>query len=172
MVKEVVVKKNIKKLPVKIIKRTPIKTVKKTGNVEDILIENFVALQKVMTNLSLKFDNLASQISKLLELFEISAKSIAEKGYDSGKGGGEMVEKLDNLLEQNKVIARGLTLLHDSNPSQIPQSHEIPPLQPPLPRRLLPKNPIPPQSTQGQRPPARANEYQRSISSNPENREN
>ena len=37
---------------------------------EKILVENFVALQKVMVNLSIKFDNLSGQISKLLELFE------------------------------------------------------------------------------------------------------
>ncbi|KHO55254.1 MAG: hypothetical protein QT10_C0004G0041 [archaeon GW2011_AR19] len=39
-------------------------------SVEKILVENFVSLQKVMTNLSVKFDELSSQISKLLELFE------------------------------------------------------------------------------------------------------
>jgi len=177
MAKKVVVKKNVKEMPVKTIKNTPVKTVKKTGNVNDILVENFVALQKVMTNLSLKFDNLASQISKLLELFEISAKSLAEK--NSGLGGSVknegMIEKLDNLLEQNKVIARGLTLLHESNSPQVPQSHEPlspQPPQPPYPQRPLPKNPMPPSPIQGQRPPARANEYQKSISSNSKNKEN
>ncbi|NMB66704.1 hypothetical protein GYA25_01435, partial [Candidatus Woesearchaeota archaeon] len=38
------------------------------------LIENFVSLQRVMTNLAVKLEDLSSQISKLLELFEISAK--------------------------------------------------------------------------------------------------
>jgi len=41
--------------------------------VERALIENFIGLQKVMVSLSAKFDNLSSQISNLLHLFELSA---------------------------------------------------------------------------------------------------
>lgn len=84
--------------------------------VENILIENFISLQKVMTNLSVKFDNLANQISKLLELFEISAKALAEKDYEIEKNSKENVkilEKIENVLEQNKTIARGLSLMHE-----------------------------------------------------------
>lgn len=51
----------------------------RTPSVENVLVENFVSLQKVMTNLSLKFDNLTNQISKLLDLFEISAKNSCRK---------------------------------------------------------------------------------------------
>lgn len=85
--------------------------------VEQILVENFVSLQKVMTNLAVKFDNLSGQISNLLELFEISAKTLAEKGYPSGdeKIDKKVVEKLDNVLEQNKIIAKGIALLHENN---------------------------------------------------------
>ena len=88
--------------------------------VEKALIENFVALQRIMANLSGKFDSLATQISKLLELFEISAKALAEKNFSiSGdKGSERVVQKIDTLLEQNKVIARGLTLMHELNPRQ------------------------------------------------------
>jgi len=100
--------------------------------VEKVLVENFVALQKVMTNLSIKFDNLSTQISKLLELFEISAKTMAQKDFELGRSSKEekeMVKKMDDLLEQNKVIARGLTLLHEpsfkSNAPIIPRS--VPP---------------------------------------------
>ena len=121
--KEEVVKKKISESPEK---------------VEQILVENFVSLQKVMTNLAVKFENLSSQISKLLELFEISAKSLAEKDFSAGDK--EMSQKLDNLLEQNKLIARGITMLHEMNqpeeqPAQIPprnipqQQRSIPPQQ-------------------------------------------
>ncbi len=86
------------------------------NRVERILVENFVSLQKVMTNLSLKFDNLASQISKLLDLFEISAKTLAEKEFSlENKDNKKILEKIDNIVDQNKVIARGLALLHESN---------------------------------------------------------
>jgi len=74
------------------------------------LIDNFTNMQAVLTNVSIKFDNLASQISKMLELFEISAKSLAEK--KAGKTAGEkFLEKLDEALEQNKTIARGMVLI-------------------------------------------------------------
>ncbi|MBU2562472.1 MAG: hypothetical protein KKF68_02305 [Nanoarchaeota archaeon] len=91
--------------------------------VEKVLIENFVALQKVMTNLSSKFDNLANQISKLLELFEISAKALAEKGIDLGsdqKENKKILEKLNILSEQNRTLARGVALMHESS-SEMPR---------------------------------------------------
>lgn len=117
------------------------------NKVEQALIENFVSLQHVMANLALKFDNLSSQISKLLELFEISAKTLAEKNYspEENKTDRRVMEKLDNLIEQNKVLARGITLLHekDSEKQYPPPS---PGMQRPLPyssQRLPPetKNP-------------------------------
>ena len=90
----------------------------KTMGVEKMLIDNFVSLQKVITNLYLRFDNLASQISKLLELFEISAKSLAHNDFDlekENKNSKEVITKLDSLLGQNKIIAKGLTLMHEAN---------------------------------------------------------
>ena len=129
----------------------------RTMGVEKILIENFVSLQKVMTNLSLRFDNLASQISKLLELFEISAKSLAHKDFDlekENKNSKEVITKLDNLLGQNKIIAKGLTLMHETN---FPQ-----PNKPQRPKNLIEQE----QDLGKQRQPAEASEYQKSMSSN------
>ena len=103
------------KKPIK--KKSVIRTRKDIENelINNKIIENFVALQRVMTNLAIKFDSLSTQISKLLELFEISAKSLSEKDFSLGdnKLNNQISEKLDNLLEQNKVIAKGITLLHE-----------------------------------------------------------
>ena len=125
-----------------------------TTGVNKILIDNFISLQKVMTNLSLRFDELSSQISKLLELFEISAKSLAKNDFESEKGNKnseDIIEKLDNLIDQNKTIAKGLTLMHEMNPE----------------RKLQPPRPRPSQSPE-QRTPVKTNEYQKSISSRDE----
>jgi hypothetical protein len=93
---------------------------------ERVLIENFVSLQKVMTNLAIKFDSLSGQISKLLDLFEISAKTLAEKGgLEEGKEDKRVTEKLDNLLEQNKIIAKGIALLHETEPESETESREV-----------------------------------------------
>ena len=82
------------------------------SELESMLIDNFVNLQKVLTNLSVKFDNLSGNISRLLELFEISAKSLAQKQALNGEEKDQdLLKKLDSLLEQNKIIAKGLTLI-------------------------------------------------------------
>jgi hypothetical protein len=74
-------------------------------------------------------DNLAGQISKLLELFEISAKALAEKNFQmgAGKGSEKIAEKIDTLLNQNKIIARGLTLMHELNAGSRPPASPYPP---------------------------------------------
>jgi len=98
--------------------------------VERLMIENFISLQKVLTNLSIKFDNLTHQISKLLELFEISAKSLAEKDFNmehKNKETEQIYEKLNSIAEQNKTIARGLTLMHEKSSGGVPQKTPLTP---------------------------------------------
>ncbi|MCL5018516.1 MAG: hypothetical protein M1416_01980, partial [Candidatus Pacearchaeota archaeon] len=105
-------------------------------------------LQKVMTNLAVKFDNLSDQISKLLGLFEISAKTLAEKGATGEDK--KMLEKLDSLLDQNKVIAKGIALLHErampaEQEVEIVSSESVSPIsERPMPIPRLPSPRIPP----------------------------
>ena len=82
-----------------------------------MLIENFVKMQHVQANLAVKFDLLADNISRLLGLIEISAKSFVEKQDIEKeiftKGDKDLLEKLDSLVDQNKTIAKGLTLVEE-----------------------------------------------------------
>lgn len=132
--------------------------------IERALVENFIALQKVMVNLSTKFDNLSSQISKLLELFEISAKSLAQKDFESTEKTSRetkvIIEKLDTLAQQAGLIGKGLVLIHESSS----EKH--------YPERSIPINPpVKPmgQATQITRPsippnkPPSTNDYQKST---------
>jgi len=91
------------------------KIIYKETSLNDRLVENFVSLQKVMTNLSIKFDLLSNKISNLLELFELSANALAKKEINITKPVDEkkILEQLENILTQNKIIARGLTLVHE-----------------------------------------------------------
>jgi hypothetical protein len=92
--------------------------------IEEALIENFINLQRVLTNLAVKFDDLSNNISKLLQLFEISAKSFAEKysgNYPGGEADGELLKKLDSLLDQNKVISKGIMLMEEKIRGRSPQ---------------------------------------------------
>lgn len=86
--------------------------------VEKALVDNFIALQKVMVNLSLKFDNLTTQISKLLELFDISAKALAKKEFETEKESRDthmVMQRLDNIAQQAGLIGKGLALIHEVN---------------------------------------------------------
>lgn len=137
-------KKTRKKRKTKKIIRAP----RESSAVERTLIENFVSLQKVMANLSSRFDNLSDQISKLLGLFEISAKALAEKDFEleerNSKENEKILEKIDKIIDQNKTIARGLTLVHEQT---TPQIQNYPPAQvnyPPVQTGYLSKPAYPP----------------------------
>jgi hypothetical protein len=113
------------------------------------LVENFVSLQKVMVKLSIKFDGMTKQISNLLDLFEISAKTLAGKEYlrAGTKENEKILEKIDNLAEQNKIIARGLTLLHEPEENLNPIPTPVEPSAVPTPQTatapITPQNIIP-----------------------------
>src|SRR3989344_3432005 len=87
------------------------------GNRQDItsiVINNLVELQKVHVSLIEKFDRLSRQMSDLLNLFETAARSFAQhpanQASDKDK---EFLDKIDKLLDQNKTIAKGLTMMED-----------------------------------------------------------
>ena len=108
------------------------------AEIEQALIDNFISLQKVLTHISTRFDEQTNKIDKLLELFEISAKSFSEK-YEEGysetgsisAGDTEFLKKLDSLLDQNKTIAKGIMMMEEkirnkNNPSFAQQNFQQP----------------------------------------------
>ena len=84
----------------------------------DELIKHNVALEKVMLELLESMNKMTSRVDRMLSLFEEAAKNIekAEKLEEP-----DLVKKLDSLVEQNKIIARGLLLIEkfvrDKTPS-------------------------------------------------------
>lgn len=180
MVKKAVSKKKVSLKNKKKVKRKVKKSVSKKGKttkityqstkvikVEKALIDNFIGLQKVMVNLSSKFDNLANQISKLLELFEISARSLAKKDFGIEKDTKEsekILEKLDKISEHAGLIGKGLALIHEAGQGLSPppqgeiagprETNKIPQIKRPP---LAPTTPrMPPGKIQGE-------EYQKSM---------
>ncbi len=162
MVKKVVKKKKTvskKKTSKKTVKKPVLKRTKISRDdtrIERVLIENFVGLQKVMVNLSVNFDNLSTKISKLLELFEISARALAEKDLTvekTARDDTKILQEMGNLSEQNKVIARGLTLMHNRLSGEPEQPMErLPQMNPPMPPR---NPPMPPRNPPMQKPAQR-----------------
>lgn len=81
---------------------------------EDLLIENFVGLQRAMTHLSIKFEGLSENLSKLLGILELSAKNYLTKEAPKDASSSELAKQVDYLIDQNKAIAEGLLLIDDT----------------------------------------------------------
>ena len=115
---------------------------KKEADIEvnKALLDNFIALQKVLTNLALKFEDLSHNIEKLLGIFEIAAKNFTEKQSNVGESDKEFLKKLDDLLDQNKTISKGILMMEEKvrnrmNPPQVQTEPRFP-----QKTRILPKN--------------------------------
>jgi hypothetical protein len=79
-----------------------------------ILVENFVSLQKAITDMAERFDKLSRNIANLLQLFELSARSFMNKqNVPDLEKDKEFLGKLNMLIDQNKTIAKGLTLMEN-----------------------------------------------------------
>lgn len=95
------------------------------------LIENSIAMQRVYVTIAEKLDKLSNQLSTLLNLFETAAKSFAENpalhvlGTDR-----EFLEKINRLLEQDKVIAKTLMLMDERMKAKEAQAAGMPAMQP------------------------------------------
>ena len=83
-------------------------------NLEDHLAHSLIELQKVHVNMAEKFDKLAQQIENLLALFELAARNFAKQPHmQSTEKDKEFLDKIDKLLDQNKLLAKGLSLMEE-----------------------------------------------------------
>ena len=97
-------------MPKKSVKKVSSK--KQSEKLEDKILQNLINLQKVHVNLAEKFENLSDQISGLLALFETTARTFAKQAPTGiTEKDKAFLEKIDKLLDQNKTIARGLTMM-------------------------------------------------------------
>jgi len=114
--------------------------------IEEKILENLVSLQKVHADLAEKFNRLSEQISGLLSLFENAARSFAQNPANQvSEKDKDFLEKIDRLLDQNKTIAKGLTLMEERirervyggprTPGSAPETEDSPPASfKPLPK--------------------------------------
>jgi len=138
-------KKTPKKKAIKVVRKAPEKKSTKEIGVEKALMENFVGLQKVMVNLSSRFDELSTQISGLLNLFEVSARAMAKKEFSRSSDPDlvKVIDKLDNLSQHAGLIGRGLALIHEVNEESQGRKIPEPYFEPrPIPTNFRPK-PLP-----------------------------
>ncbi|MBU0467197.1 MAG: hypothetical protein KJ718_06310 [Nanoarchaeota archaeon] len=99
-------------------KKTSSRTYGKTAGereIEHAVLKNLIELQKVNINMAEKFDHLGKEISQLLSLFEVTARNFAKNApptaeYTKDK---DFLTKIDRLLDQNKLLAKGLTMMEE-----------------------------------------------------------
>ena len=90
------------------------KMVEVSPAIPELLVKNLVELQKVHMHVIERFDKLSHQLSDLLALFEATARTFAEHPSNQGlEKDKEFLDKIDRLLDQNKTIAKGLTLMEE-----------------------------------------------------------
>lgn len=111
-------KKGVNIVKIQVEAKNPPKRQKKIvsvkGGIPKALINNFVGLQKVQANLAEKIDSLTKQLSELLKLFETTAKTFAENpAVLTSERDQEFLSKINQLLEQDRVIAKGVTYIED-----------------------------------------------------------
>ncbi len=70
------------------------------------LIETNLTMQDKMADLLINVKALTSSVNKLVDLFTDAAEHIKTGKYDD-----PLIGKLNDLLEQNKNLAKGLTML-------------------------------------------------------------
>ena len=98
------------------------KVAKKTKSVHSdntlkLVIENSIALQKVVANLAEKLGETSRNLSELLELFKEASKTMAEEKAEENvkKEDIEILKtKINELAEQNRTIAKGILLIESS----------------------------------------------------------
>lgn len=132
--------------------KTSNKTSGKNPELEKSLAKNIVELQKIHVDLVEKFDKLAREISNLLALFEVTARNFAKNTpigeFEKDK---EFLEKIDKLLDQNKTLAKGLTLMEERLRERMYGGHNPPPSRP-TPREPLEEKGFEPPMTSENRP--------------------
>ena len=116
----------------------------------DSLIENNVALQRVITNLALEVNRLTKKTDNILDIIEKASREVSEDlsnpsstankeindkesktnetNVTNVKGDKQLLDKLDSLLKQNKTIARGLILLEGFVRERVSGKKEVKPL--------------------------------------------
>ncbi|MDP4012120.1 MAG: hypothetical protein Q8R00_00745 [Candidatus Nanoarchaeia archaeon] len=94
-------------------KKGSVKSAKKTHHKQDdnselisALIQHDISLQKKTIELISSFNSLSGRIDKFLSVFEKAASRI-----ERGEIEEPLAKKLEALIDQNKIIARGLVIL-------------------------------------------------------------
>jgi hypothetical protein len=84
------------------------------ATLEEQTIHSLIELQKANLHVAEKFEKLSTQIENLLALFELAARNFAKQPHiQNTEKDKEFLDKIDKLLDQNKLLAKGLSLMEE-----------------------------------------------------------
>ena len=99
------------------------KDIQNNHEISNLILENTVALQRNLVETTEELKNLNIKLTRLLEIFDRANRTFEdslEKGTETDIV--ELEKKIDALVEQNRVIAKGLLLLGKSNRSSVTEA--------------------------------------------------
>lgn len=97
---------------------------------DEVLVDNFVGLQKAMVNVSVKFGELTERIDKLLDIYQKAADIFVQKQITESDRQDNLTRKVDVVMEQNKVLSRRPTApMPPRNPVPSASRSSMPPVQ-------------------------------------------
>ncbi|MAG39980.1 hypothetical protein CMI41_03360 [Candidatus Pacearchaeota archaeon] len=99
---------------------------------DEILVDNFVGLQKAMVNVSVKFNELTDRIDKLLDIYQKAADVFVQKQIREGDRRVELDRKVTNVMQQNKTLARRQVMMQGQR-APLPPTSNSPPAQQAMP---------------------------------------
>lgn len=78
----------------------------------EMMLENLITTQKLLAKTLTELKEVNKKISELHGIFQESSKMIKEKEIVKQlEPRSQLIDKFDELMEQNRTIARGLLLL-------------------------------------------------------------
>jgi hypothetical protein len=106
MVKKVTKKRVTKKKTVNSGTSSNAKLINSLIKRDELLVDNFVGLQKALVNVSVKFNDLSDRIDKLLSIYQRAADVFIQKQINESDKRVELDRKVSNVIQQNKTLAR------------------------------------------------------------------
>jgi hypothetical protein len=94
---------------------------------DEILVDNFVGLQKALVNVSVKFNELTERIDKLLDIYQRAADVFIQKQIKEGDRRVELDRKVGTVMQQNKQIARRQVMMQQPPRSGPSPTMPLPP---------------------------------------------
>lgn len=111
-------------MPKKIIGKK--KPTKSTEEIFNLILENNITLQKNLIESLDELKKLNIKVTEMLDIFDKAGRTF-EESLEKGTGNDllELEKKLSTLIDQNKVLAKGLLLLEKSVRTEPPQKRTI-----------------------------------------------